>query len=27
MNTHLILAEKGFRELDTSTFVKLTQLH
>lgn len=26
MNTHLILAEKGFRELDTSTFVKLTQL-
>jgi len=27
MNTPLILAEKGFRELDTSTFVKLTQLH
>lgn len=27
MNTDLILAEKGFRELDTSTFVKLTQLH
>ncbi|NDP61507.1 glycosyltransferase family 2 protein [Polaromonas sp.] len=27
MKTHLILAEKGFRELDSSTFVKLTQLH
>ena len=27
MNSNLILAEKGFRELDTSTFVKLTQLH
>lgn len=27
MNTPLILAEKGFRELDRSTFVKLTQLH
>lgn len=27
MNSQLILAEKGFRELDTSTFVKLTQLH
>jgi len=27
MNTPLILAAKGFRELDTSTFVKLTQLH
>ncbi|MBG6076227.1 glycosyltransferase family 2 protein [Polaromonas sp. CG_9.11] len=26
MNTHLILAEKGFWELDSSTFVKLTQL-
>ncbi|CDS49439.1 Putative two-domain glycosyltransferase [Polaromonas sp. CG9_12] len=27
MNTPFILAEKGFRELNTSTFVKLTQLH
>lgn len=27
MNTPLILAEKGFRQLDLSTFVKLTQLH
>ncbi|WP_029524572.1 glycosyltransferase family 2 protein [Polaromonas glacialis] len=27
MNTNLIFAEKGFRELDTSAFVKLTQLH
>lgn len=26
MNTHLILAEKGFRELDTPTLIKLTQL-
>ena len=27
MNTHLILAEKGFRELNTSTFIKFIQLH
>ena len=27
MNTHLIHAEKGFRELEASAFVKLTQLH
>ena len=27
MNTDLILAEKGFRELKTSTFIKFTQLH
>ncbi|MBG6072004.1 MULTISPECIES: glycosyltransferase family 2 protein [unclassified Polaromonas] len=27
LNSHLILAEKGLRELKTSTFIKFTQLH